>query len=88
MAILRVYVVPGAKIDTVAGEHAGGIKIKLRARAIEGKANAALIRFLAERLHLPRHAVVLERGHKSRIKLLRVDGLGDEEVLQRLQTKD
>ena len=50
MTIVRVYVVPGAKINSVVGEHAGAIKIKLRAPAVEGKANAALIRFLAEQL--------------------------------------
>ena len=56
MALLRVHVVPNAKIDGVAGEHGGAIKIKLRAPAVEGKANAALLRFLAEQLELPRHA--------------------------------
>ncbi len=61
MALMRVHVVPNAKIDGVAGEHGGAIKIKLRAPAVEGKANAALLRFLAEQLKLPRHAVMLQR---------------------------
>ena len=51
-AILRVYVLPNAKSDSVVGEHGGAVKITLRARAIEGKANAALMRFLAEQLKL------------------------------------
>jgi uncharacterized protein (TIGR00251 family) len=84
MAILRVHVVPNAKGDSVVGEHDGAVKIKLRAPAVEGKANAALIRFLAEQLKLPRHAVVLQRGQKSRDKLIRVDGLSQEEVQGRL----
>ena len=62
VAILRVHVVPNAKIDSVVGEYGGAIKIKLRAPAVEGKAKAALIRFLAERLKIPRHSIVLERG--------------------------
>ncbi len=47
MATLRIHVVPNAKINKVVGEHGGAIKIKLRAPAVEGKANAALISFLA-----------------------------------------
>jgi uncharacterized protein (TIGR00251 family) len=83
-SILRVHVVPNAKIDSVVGEHGGAVKIKLRAPAIEGKANAALIRFLAEQMKLPQHTIVLRRGHKSRDKLIRVDGLSQEDVRRRL----
>ena len=88
MTILRVHVVPNAKIDGVVGEYGGAIKIKLRAPAVEGKANAALIRFLAEQLKLPRHAILLERGHKSRDKLIRIDGLTPEDVRRRMRARD
>ena len=88
MTILRVHVVPNAKVDCVMGEHGGAIKIKLRAAAIEGKANTALIRFLAEQLKLPRHVIVLERGHRSRDKLIRIDGLTAEEVRTRMSARD
>src|SRR6266446_6316824 len=84
MATLRVHVVPNAKIDKVVGAHGGAIKIKLRAPAVEGKANAALITFLAERLNVPARTIVLLRGHKSRDKLVRVDNLSEEEVRRRL----
>ena len=87
MALLRVHVVPNAKIDDLVGEHGGTVKIKLRAPALEGKANAALIRFLAAQLELPRHAIVLERGHRSREKLIRIDGLTLEEVRTRMCAK-
>jgi uncharacterized protein (TIGR00251 family) len=88
MTILRVHVVPNAKIDSVVGEHGGAIKIKLRAPAVEGKANAALIRFLAEQLKLSRHAIVLERGHRSRDKLIRIDELGEDDVRRQLLAKN
>jgi len=42
------------------------------------------VRFLAEQMKLPRHAIVLQRGHKSRDKLIRVDGLSQEDVRPRL----
>jgi len=48
--LFRVYVIPNAKVDKVVGEHSGAIKIKLQAAAVEGKANTALRRFLAEKL--------------------------------------
>ncbi len=88
MAVLRVHVVPNAKSDSVVGEYGGAIKIKLRAPAVEGKANAALIRFLAEQLKLPRHSIVLERGHRSRDKLIRIDGLTAEDVRMRMRGRD
>jgi hypothetical protein len=87
MAILRVHVIPNAKSDCVVGEHGGAVKIKLSALAVEGKANAALIRFLAEQLKLPRHSIVLERGHRSRDKLIRIDGLSAEDVRTRMRAR-
>jgi uncharacterized protein len=86
MAILRVHVVPNAMSDCVVGEH-GAVKIKLRAPAVEGKANAALISFLAEQLNISRRAIALERGHKSRDKLIRVNGLSQEDVRNRLRER-
>ena len=94
MAVIRVHVVPNAKIDKVVGElataspsrggHGGGIKMKLRAPAVEGKANAALIAFLAERLKVPTRTIVLLRGQKSRDKLLRINGLDEKDAQSRL----
>ena len=88
MTILRVHIVPNAKIDCVVGEHGGAVKIKLRAPAVQGKANAALIRFLAEQLKLPRQSIALERGHRSRDKLIRIDGLTAEDVRTRMRARD
>ncbi len=84
MATLRIHVVPNAKIENVVGEHEGAIKIKLRAPAVAGKANAALVDFLAKRLKVPVRRIVLLRGHKSRDKLVRIDGLSEEELRRRL----
>jgi uncharacterized protein (TIGR00251 family) len=84
MAILRVHVVPNAKVDSVVGMHGGAFKIKLRAPAVEGKANAALVRFLAEQLKLPRNTIALKRGEKSRGKTIEIHGLSKEDVCRRL----
>ena len=85
MAILRVHIVPTANSDAVVGMHGGAVKVKLRAPAVKDKANAALMRFLAERLNLPLRAVVLQSGQRSRDKLIRVDGLSEEEIRRRLR---
>ena len=66
------------------GEHNGAIKIKLRGPAVEGKANAALRSFLAEELKIPERSIALERGQKSRAKLIRIEGLSEEEARHRL----
>jgi uncharacterized protein (TIGR00251 family) len=84
VATIRVHVIPNAKIDKVVGEHGDAIKVKLRAPAVEGKANAALRRFLAGKLSIPQRAIVLERGERSRDKVIRIDGLSEEEVRSRL----
>jgi uncharacterized protein (TIGR00251 family) len=78
------HIVPNAKANQVIGSHGAAIKIKLRAPAVEGKANAALRRFLAEELRIPERNVVLERGQKSRDKLIRIYGLSEEDARRRL----
>jgi uncharacterized protein len=77
---IRVHVIPNAKIDKVVGEHGDTIKIKLRAPAVEGKANAALRRFLAEKLSMPQRTIVLECGNRSRDKVIRIDGLSKKDI--------
>ena len=62
------------------GEDGAAIKIKLRAPALEGKANTALRTFLAEELKIAERRITLKRGQKSREKIIRIDGLSEEEV--------
>jgi uncharacterized protein (TIGR00251 family) len=82
---IQVHIIPNAKTDKVAGEYGDAIKIKLRAPAVEGKANTALCRFLAEKLRIPQRAIVLERGERSRDKVIRIDGPSEEDVRRRLR---
>ena len=87
MAALRFHIVPNAKQNQVIGEHGSAIKIKLRAPAVEEKANVALCRFLAEALEISEHRIVLEHGQKSRDKLIRIEGLSEGEVRSWLLVK-
>jgi hypothetical protein len=88
MATLSFRIIPNAKANKVMGQYGGAIKIKLRAPALEGKANVALRTFLAGKLKIPERNIVLERGQKSRDKLIRIEGLSDEEVRRRLLARN
>jgi uncharacterized protein YggU (UPF0235/DUF167 family) len=63
----------------------GRLRLKLAAPAHEGKANAELVRFLAGVLEVPKSAVTLAAGAGARRKLVRVEGITEEEARRRLR---
>jgi uncharacterized protein (TIGR00251 family) len=77
---LAVRVHPGARKNSVTGVHADTLKIALTAPPVDGKANEALIAFLADTLRLPRARVALVSGLTSRAKMLRITGKSAAEV--------
>ena len=77
---VSVRVQPGAKKSAVIGLHGGAVKIALSAPPVDGKANEALIAFVAEKVGLPRARVSLVSGAASRSKALRVTGRSADEV--------
>jgi hypothetical protein len=81
---LAVKVIPNAPRNAVAGWMGDALKVKVHAPAREGLANAELCAFFAEVLGLPRRAVTLARGDKSREKLIAITGLSLDEVRRRL----
>jgi uncharacterized protein len=70
--ILRVQVQPRASCDEFAGIHAGALKVRLTSPPVDGKANAALIAFLAESFGVAKRQVTLLKGESGRTKQLRV----------------
>lgn len=78
---LTLHIQPGAKRSEVAGIHGEALKIRLAAPPVDGKANDALLRFIAERLELPRAAVVLKSGQSSRHKVVEVQGCDEARVI-------
>ncbi len=79
--ILCVHAQPGAKRTEVAGLHGDALRIRVAAPALEDRANAALIEFIAERLGVPRRNVTLVSGTKSREKRFEIRGSVDPEGL-------
>ena len=70
--LIAVHAQPGAKKSAVAGLHGEALKIRVAAPPAEGKANQALIAFVAGALGLPKRAVSIVKGESSREKLLLV----------------
>jgi hypothetical protein len=77
---LAVRVRPGARKNDVAGIHAGAVKISLTAPPVDGRANDALIEFVAEMLRIPRARIAILSGAASRMKVLRITGKSAAEV--------
>jgi len=77
-------VVPNAKRSEVVGEHGEAIKVKIQAAAMDGKANDAVLAFLAKKFGIPRRDVALVAGEKSRDKTVTIEGLDPVEARRRL----
>lgn len=81
---LRVRVTPRAGRDALAGWQNGVLRIRLAAPPVDGKANAALVRFLAKTLAIPARDVRIISGDTAREKRLMITGLSEAEVRARL----
>ena len=73
--MLSVRVFPRAGRNFIAGKRQGAWLVRLAAAPVEGAANDALVRLLAEALAVPRRAVTLVSGERARTKRVRVAGL-------------
>lgn len=82
---LTLHVQPGAKKTEVAGEYGEALKIRLAAPPVDGKANAALLAWLALRFAVAKRDVTLLSGDKNRHKIVAVSKCLDEpSILQAL----
>jgi uncharacterized protein len=81
-AIFAVHVVPRAARTEVVGRHGDAVKIRLAAPPVDGAANEELIRFLAERLDVPRSAVTVKAGASGRRKTVAIAGVTAERAVR------
>lgn len=84
MARIVLKIVPNARKTEVVGMYGDAVKIKVQSPATDGKANAALLDFLADELDLPSRSVRILSGEKSRDKLIEFDDLDLETARARL----
>ncbi|WP_213804005.1 DUF167 domain-containing protein [Granulicella sp. dw_53] len=77
---LSVRIHPGARKNAVTGIHDESLKISLTTPPVDGRANEALVSFLADALHLPTARIVLLTGATRRSKTFRITGKSAAEV--------
>lgn len=83
---ITVHAKPGSKHSGITEVSAEAVGVAIAAPPTDGEANTELIRFLSEVLGLKKSQIALDKGSRSRDKLIRVDSsLSLEEVLQRLK---
>jgi uncharacterized protein (TIGR00251 family) len=81
-----VKVQPRARKNAITGTVGDALKLALTARPIEGRANQAVIEFLAQVFQIPRSSVTIASGETGRNKVVRIAGLGRDAVERRLAT--
>lgn len=82
--LLKLRVHPGAKRSAVNGIFGNSLKVDLQAPPVDGKANTALLKFLAGQLSLPKAAVTLKSGETSRDKVVKITGTTPEKIINLL----
>ena len=88
MALLKVKVVPGSSRTKIDGWLGESLKIRVTAKAEKGRANAAVIAFLAETLGIPRQDVSISSGGSSPRKVVKINDLSEYEIHSRLPGTD
>ena len=78
--LLKLRVHPGAKRSAFNGTLGDALKVDLQAPPVDGKANAALLKFLAAQFGLPKNAVSLKSGETSRDKVIKIVGKNLETI--------
>jgi uncharacterized protein (TIGR00251 family) len=74
LVTLTLHVQPGAKRSEISGLHGDALKIRLAAPPIDGRANDALIKYIAGLFDVPQRQVELKQGGQSRHKVLAITG--------------
>jgi uncharacterized protein (TIGR00251 family) len=83
--IIKIYLQTKASKNEIVGSYRDGIKVKVTAPPVEGKANDTLIRFLAKELGISPSSIEIVKGHHSREKTLKISGNLDQELMKKLQ---
>jgi len=84
-ATFQVKVHPRARKNGITGVIGDALKVALTAPPVEGRANEACVKFLAEFLNVPRSSVTIAAGEASRQKLIRIAGVTAAQVEERLR---
>jgi uncharacterized protein (TIGR00251 family) len=81
---LSVKVTPNANRNEIGGFRDGVLQLKIAAPPVKGKANRELISFLSDVLGVSMSSLSIVKGQTSRNKIIAVDGLSQEDIINRL----
>ena len=84
--MLDVRVIPRASASQIAGKRADALLVRLNAPPVDGAANEELIRLLADALGIPRRNIEIVSGHRSRAKRVRITGVTNADIAEKLCT--
>ncbi|MGQ9647023.1 MAG: DUF167 domain-containing protein [Thermodesulfobacteriota bacterium] len=70
--LLKIYLQPKASKNEIVGPYRDGIRVRVTAAPVEGKANEGLLRFLAKELGVSLSSMEIVKGHRSREKIIRI----------------
>ena len=82
--LVKVYLQPRSSKNEIVGPYRDGLKVKVTAPRIEGKANESLIRLLAKELGISPSSVEIVKGHHSREKTLKISGMVNQELAKKI----
>jgi uncharacterized protein (TIGR00251 family) len=75
LTTLKVRVIPNARRTVLSAISQDEVRLKIQAPAQDGRANAEVIRFLAELIECQRSRIVIKRGEKARTKIVEIEGV-------------
>ncbi len=84
---LAVHIQPNSSRNQINGTHGDRLKIRITAPPVEGKANAAVIGFIAKLLNIPKSAVFIKSGKQSRDKKLLLSGISMDKARKIIETE-
>ncbi len=85
--VFPVYVVPRAAKNEIVGVEGETLKVRVTAPPVKGRANEALLKLLAKTLGLAKYQVEIIAGHRARRKMVRVEGMDENAMLDLLQRR-
>jgi uncharacterized protein (TIGR00251 family) len=87
-SLLSVKVVPGSSRNCISGWLGDTLKVRVTAKPEKGKANEAVLSLLAEALHIDKNRVTISSGNSSARKLVKIHGLAEAEIRDRIDQAD
>ena len=84
--LISVRVHPNAATNEVVGFTDGVLRVRVSAPPVKGRANKELLSFLSQILDVGKSKVRIIKGHKSRNKMIDVDGVSQQDIMERLST--